>query len=63
MRIKGLNLTSTTIGLVATNAQLTKAQTHRLSIMAHDGLARAILPAHLPDDATRSFRRRQARSS
>ena len=55
MRIKGLNLTSTTIGLVATDAQLTKAQTHRLSIMAHDGLARAILPAHLPADGDTVF--------
>lgn len=55
MRIKGLNLTSTTIGLVATDAALTKAQAHRLSIMAHDGLARAILPAHLPADGDTVF--------
>lgn len=55
MRIKGLNLTSTTIGLVATNAALEKAQVHRLSIMAHDGLARAILPAHLPADGDTVF--------
>jgi L-aminopeptidase/D-esterase-like protein len=55
MRIKGMNLTSTTIGLVATDAQLSKAQAHRLSIMAHDGLARAILPAHLPADGDTIF--------
>jgi L-aminopeptidase/D-esterase-like protein len=55
MRIKGLNLTSTTIGMVATDASLTKAQAHRLSIMAHDGLARAILPAHLPADGDTVF--------
>lgn len=55
MRIKGLNLTSTTIGMVATDAALTKAQVHRLSIMAHDGFARAILPAHLPADGDTIF--------
>lgn len=55
LRIKGLNLTSTTIGVVVTDAALTKAQTHRLSLMAHDGLARAILPAHLPADGDTVF--------
>jgi L-aminopeptidase/D-esterase-like protein len=55
LRIKGLNLTSTTIGLIATDANLTKAQAHRLAIMAHDGLARAILPAHLPADGDTVF--------
>lgn len=55
MRIKGLNLTSTTIGTVATDAALNKAQVHRLSIMAHDGFARAILPAHLPADGDTIF--------
>ena len=42
--------TATTIGLVATDAILTKAQTKRLAIMANDGLARALLPAHAPSD-------------
>jgi L-aminopeptidase/D-esterase-like protein len=55
LRIKGLNLTSTTIGVVATNATLSKAQTHRLSIMAHDGISRAILPAYLPADGDTVF--------
>lgn len=55
LRIKGLNLTSTTIGVIATDAMLTKAQAHRLSILAHDGLARAILPAHLPADGDTIF--------
>lgn len=41
---------STTIALVATNAQLTKAETKRFSIMANDGLARAIRPVHAPMD-------------
>jgi L-aminopeptidase/D-esterase-like protein len=55
MRLKGMNLTATTIGIVVTDAILTKAQAHRLSIMAHDGLARAILPAHLPADGDTVF--------
>ncbi|WP_137130508.1 P1 family peptidase [Rhizobium sp. FY34] len=55
LRLKGMNLTATTIGMVVTDAILTKAQAHRLSIMAHDGLARAILPAHLPADGDTVF--------
>ena len=50
LRIKGAAPPSTTIALVATNAQLTKAEAKRLSIMANDGLARAIRPAHAPMD-------------
>jgi L-aminopeptidase/D-esterase-like protein len=46
---------STTIGLVVTDALLTKAQAHRLAIMAHDGLARAVLPAHAPMDGDTIF--------
>lgn len=55
LRLKGVNLTATTIGAVVTDAVLTKAQAHRLSIMAHDGLARAVLPAHLPSDGDTVF--------
>ncbi|MGF9695186.1 P1 family peptidase [Rhizobium sp. 0TCS1.26] len=55
LRLKGVNLKATTIGIVVTDAILTKAQAHRLSIMAHDGLARAILPAHLPADGDTVF--------
>jgi L-aminopeptidase/D-esterase-like protein len=47
--------TSTTIGLVATDATLTKAQAYRLAVMAHDGLARAVLPAHAPLDGDTIF--------
>ncbi|NML76540.1 P1 family peptidase [Rhizobium sp. S-51] len=67
LRAKGINLTATTIGVVATDAALTKAQAHRLSLMAHDGLARAVLPAHLPADGDTFFaaatNRRQLSSS
>ncbi len=41
---------NTTLGVVATPASLTPAQTKRLAIMAQDGLARAIRPAHSPFD-------------
>jgi L-aminopeptidase/D-esterase-like protein len=55
MRIKGAGPPSTTIGLVATDAVLTKAQAKRLAIMADDGLARAIRPAHAPMDGDTVF--------
>lgn len=38
--------TATTIGIVATDAALTQAQCTRLATAAHDGFARALLPAH-----------------
>ncbi len=41
---------NTTLGVVATNAVLTKAQATKVSQMAHDGLARAISPVHTPED-------------
>ena len=37
---------NTTIGLVATNATLDKVGCHLLAQSAHDGLARAVFPAH-----------------
>ncbi len=55
MRLKGVTLTATTIGAVVTDATLSKAQAHRLSILAHDGLARAVLPAHLSSDGDTMF--------
>ncbi|MFC3125299.1 P1 family peptidase [Pseudoroseomonas globiformis] len=54
-RLKGLSGTATTIGLVATDAALDKAQLHRLARMADDGIARAILPAHAPLDGDTMF--------
>ena len=41
---------ATTIGIVATDARLTKAQTNKLASMAHDGLARSINPVHTAND-------------
>jgi D-aminopeptidase len=50
LRLKGAAPPSTTVALVATDARLTKAQAKRLAIMADDGLARALRPAHAPMD-------------
>lgn len=41
---------NTTIALVATDAVLTKSQARRIAVMAHDGIARAVRPAHAPLD-------------
>lgn len=41
---------STTLVVVATNAPLTKAQATKVAQMAHDGLARTIVPVHTPFD-------------
>ena len=47
--------TNTTIGAVATDAPLTKAQAQKLAQMAQDGLARAIRPIHTPFDGDTLF--------
>lgn len=47
--------TNTTIGIIATDAPLTKAQCQRLAIAAHDGFARALWPAHTPLDGDLIF--------
>jgi D-aminopeptidase len=48
-------LANTTIAIVATDATLTKADCHRLAITAHDGIARAVVPAHTPHDGDLVF--------
>ncbi len=53
--LKGLSQPATTIGMVVTDAVLSKAQCKRLAIMAQDGLARAILPAHAALDGDTIF--------
>jgi L-aminopeptidase/D-esterase-like protein len=47
--------TNTTLGIVATDAILSKAQAHRLAQVAHDGLARAINPVHTMSDGDTMF--------
>ena len=46
---------NTTIGLVATNATLTKSEAHRMALMADDGFARAIFPSHTMGDGDTVF--------
>jgi len=46
---------NTTIGVIATNAMLTKAQATKLAQMAHDGYARSIYPSHLMIDGDAIF--------
>jgi L-aminopeptidase/D-esterase-like protein len=46
---------NTTIGVVVTNAKLTKVQAQKVAQMANDGLARTIYPAHTPGDGDTIF--------
>ena len=46
---------ATTLGVVATDAVLTKAQAGKLAQMAHDGFARAINPVHTMTDGDTIF--------
>jgi D-aminopeptidase len=46
---------NTTIGIVATDAALTKPQCTRLATAAHDGYARALVPSHTPMDGDLIF--------
>lgn len=46
---------NTTIGIIATNVALTKAEAKKIAGMAHDGLARAIHPIHTQLDGDTLF--------
>ena len=46
---------NTTIGVIATNAQITKAEAQKIAQMAHDGYARAIRPSHTMFDGDTIF--------
>lgn len=46
---------NTTIGVIATDAVISKLQAGRLATMGHDGLARAINPVHTPSDGDTLF--------
>ena len=46
---------NTTIGVVATNAKLTKAMAARVALMTDDGYARAIAPSHTMSDGDTVF--------
>ncbi len=47
--------TNTTIGVIATNASLSKAMATRVAMMAQDGFARAIIPIHTLGDGDVTF--------
>jgi L-aminopeptidase/D-esterase-like protein len=46
---------NTTLGIVATNARLTKSGANKVAQMAHDGFARAIQPVHTTVDGDVAF--------
>ncbi|MGD9862111.1 MAG: P1 family peptidase [Pseudodonghicola sp.] len=52
---QGEERANTTIAIVATDAALTKAQCQRMATAAHDGIARACVPAHSPSDGDLVF--------
>lgn len=47
--------TNTTIGFIATNAIMTKAQANKLASVTHNGYARSIRPCHTPFDGDTIF--------
>ena len=51
----GFSIDNTTIGIVATNAKLDKAECKKVSQMAHNGYAKAIFPIHTPHDGDTIF--------
>jgi L-aminopeptidase/D-esterase-like protein len=46
---------NTTLGVVACNADLNTVECKRVAMMAHDGIARAVRPAHTPFDGDTVF--------
>jgi L-aminopeptidase/D-esterase-like protein len=53
--LSSASASNTVIGVVATNAKLSKEETNKVAQMAHDGLARAIRPAHTMYDGDTIF--------
>ena len=49
------SIANTTLVVLGTNAKLTKVQTNRLAQRAHDGMARAVIPAHTSYDGDLAF--------
>ena len=46
---------NTTLGVIATNARLTRVEALRIAEMAHGGLARTVVPTHTPNDGDTMF--------
>jgi L-aminopeptidase/D-esterase-like protein len=55
MQVRPEATSNTVIGVIATNAKLTKAQATKVAQMAQDGIARAIKPAHTMFDGDTIF--------
>lgn len=53
--LSGAGFGNTTIGVVATNAKLTREEANKLASMGHDGLAMAIRPVHTSLDGDTIF--------
>jgi L-aminopeptidase/D-esterase-like protein len=53
--VEGPGRENTTLGVIVTNARLTKAQAMKVAEMAQDGFARAIVPSHTPSDGDTIF--------
>jgi D-aminopeptidase len=62
-RTKHNHPANTTIAIVVTDAKLTKAQMKRVAIMAQDGIALALRPAHAPTDGDVVFAATTSRAS
>ena len=55
-KVKAMSMReNTTIAIVATDATLTKAECTRMATAAHDGIGRAVVPAHTPADGDLVF--------
>lgn len=53
--LRGFSPTNTVLGVVGTNAILSKAELTRVAQMAHDGIARAVVPSHTLYDGDTIF--------
>jgi L-aminopeptidase/D-esterase-like protein len=53
--LRGFSATNTVLGVVGTNATLSKAELTRVAQMAHDGIARAVFPSHTLYDGDTIF--------
>ncbi|MEO1702268.1 MAG: P1 family peptidase [Pseudomonadota bacterium] len=50
IKFRGYKTSNTTLGIIATDAKLSKAQCKRLAMATHDGFTRALWPSHTPFD-------------
>ena len=53
--LRGFSATNTVLGVVGTNATLSKAELTRVAQMAHDGIARSVVPSHTLYDGDTIF--------